>query len=112
MTDSEPLDRIPPGTFVDMDGRPITTLEWAELYERGVEARTLAYDDLGAVGVRTVWTGLWDPGGGELPFGTALLRGGRFAEELRQYGTKDGALAGHREAVNRIRASRQQEPRP
>lgn len=84
--------------FVGMDGQRLTLREYADLW-KDLPGRTLAEDVLptGQV-LRTVWSGLSDPFGGVLPFGSAVCPPGEAPGSIREvdsYGTREDALAGH-----------------
>lgn len=89
------------GLYVGLDGQPITLREFADLY-RDIESRILAEDVLASGRVlRTIWSGLRDPWGSVLPFGSAVCpprgtpSGSGQIREVEMYETREDALAGH-----------------
>lgn len=101
MSDSDPVWDEVRGYFVDLDGRPISMRQWADLRE-DLEARILAEDALPSGRLlRTMWHGHREPHGGVWPFGSAVCppRGQRAPlgsiHEVEEYDTRQDALAGH-----------------
>jgi len=94
---AHPPDGPLKGSFVDMDGNPMSLGAWAKAYG-DVEGRILARDtvisrDGTHVEIRTMWTGVYE-NGAQLPFGTAKGEGPTL-EVLEEYATKAEALDRH-----------------
>lgn len=97
------------GSFVDMDGNPMSVRAWAMAYE-DYRGRTLAEQeiigrsgsDLVGAGlrteIRTMWTGVID---GQRPFGTTVGAGADL-RVLQEYDSKAEALAGHQRWVDEL----------
>lgn len=88
-------------SFFDPDGNPISVEEWVKL-RADFNARTIAETALSnGVVVRTLWCGLKDPIAGLDVFSTCAGLLGRL-QSIRQYTTKEEALAGHGPIVERL----------
>ena len=98
--------------WYDFDGNPITIEEWDRLFH-DFERRQVAYTELGAVSVSTVWLGLdhrlpppIEEPGPPLIFETMIFTGNDDDEldhSTWRYPNKDAALAGHDQAVALVR---------
>lgn len=88
--------------FYDRAGKPLTTLEWAEVFERRFEEdreyHLVGSTHVGDVWISTIWDGI-DHNLGEGPpafFETVIFGEGYL---FSRYGSEEAALAGHDLAV-------------
>jgi hypothetical protein len=94
--------------FYILDGHtpvPVDLLTWAKYFETA--ERHVAKDVFGDVEVSTVFLGLdhnYSRTGPPLIFETMVF-GGELDQEMLRYPTWTKALAGHREMVERVRAT-------
>lgn len=81
--------------FVDRDGAPLDTLEWARLYEQD-GYRRVRWDSIDddAVIVSTIWQGILGPW--NQPFESAVMINGEIKEQFR-WSSQSTAIAGHTE---------------
>lgn len=110
--------------YFDRAGEPISMARWGELYELGVDAdgkfgaesyKRVGEDTVGPWWVSTVWLGInhnFGPGD-PLIFETMIFnRGdedgpeGPYHGDCTRYSSEAAALAGHRRAVDDLRACR------
>jgi len=85
------------------DGTPYTMLEWARDFENP-SVKKVAYDEVGDVGISTVWLGLNHQFGDGPPliFETMVFNG-PLDQEQERYSTEAEALAGHTRMVERVK---------
>ena len=97
------------GDYYDRECRPLTMMEWASrIGDR--DYKRVAWTEVGAYQVSTVWLGLnhnWNPDGPPLIFETMVFGGGNHDLDMDRYSTLAGALAGHEQTCLLIRATEQ-----
>lgn len=88
--------------YVDMDGRPVTLVEWLRLMADPASRWKLVHDVTATVRIVTTWFGtVRTPGVEDRPFQTAAFvgeaptYGGRRIHVLNDYANKADAVAGH-----------------
>lgn len=90
-------------TYWRLEGKtikPSTIEEWAQLMNDG-DSRRMAWDQMGDVGISTVFLGLdhnFDPDGPPLVFETMIFGGPNDQHEWR-YSTWAAAMNGHKRVV-------------
>lgn len=94
--------------LVDMDLRPITLRQWAEM--RKAPEAVLAEEEVSQptgprTSVKTIWTGDYVPQMQMWPFGTAVGGPGTW-DEVATWRTKQEALEGHRSVVQALKEGR------
>lgn len=90
-------------TFFDMDGNPISLLEWGRRLE-DMSSRILLRDTVGDKQLITMWHGFVDPRiAGARLFGTVLLHEGPVYQELETYDSKTEAAVGHARHLRRLK---------
>lgn len=95
--------------YYDREGRPLTRMEWASRVG-DYDYKRVAWTDIGAYQVSTVWLGLnhnWSPDGPPLIFETMVFGGGNHDLDMDRYSTLAGALAGHEQMCLLVRATEQ-----
>ena len=87
------------GRYFDMDGEPITLMEWAQLYET-TGARHIGSDERDGIHVSTVLLGLnHNYGDGPPLIFETMIFGGDHDQYQKRYSTKKQAEAGHKRAL-------------
>ena len=98
--------------FFDLDGEPISVLEWEVLFE-DFEGRQIAYTDVGEVRISTVWFGInyrFEDEGAPLIF-ESMVFGGEFDQTCDRYPNRHAALAGHDQLVTMVQSRAKKVPR-
>lgn len=85
--------------YVDPDGQPIDFARFNELLAEQDGFRVVAEDTIGAVRVRTMWSGVREPAVAVHPFGSAFVFADGGIREIEQYDSRDDALQGHARLV-------------
>lgn len=93
------------GQYFDKEGKEITLIEWAKLFEDR-DYQRIRHSDLGGVSVSTVWLGIdhnWGQQGPPVIFETMVF--GHYEEEFMvRYCTEDEAIIGHIAVVEQVLA--------
>jgi hypothetical protein len=103
------MDEIhtPNGLYFNIDGEPISLVEWANLFEM-LEYRSLNKTTVGELRISTVWLGVDHNQIGDIPliFETMVFLDASLLDVVytRRYTTKEQAVAGHAEVVELVRA--------
>jgi hypothetical protein len=89
-------------TWTFRDGSTTTdVLEWARKYEDD-DYRTVAYDNVGALRLSTIWQGM-PAVFGPNTYESAILSGHQLLWQVR-YDTEEEAVAGHARLLKRLNA--------
>lgn len=93
--------------FFDIEGKPITQKEWAALHRLPGYAE-LGQDFVSDHEITTRWQGIDRRGDGDkgppLIFDTTVFFNGEVDRDMILYSTKEEALKGHEEVVQRIKS--------
>ncbi len=92
--------------YIEVEGNPVpaTLMEWGS-WSKNIDNRRVASDYIGEVHVSTVFIGM-DQGFGQGPpllYETMVFRG-PMDGEIDRYSTREEALRGHQEMLNRVKA--------
>ena len=89
--------------YYDRDGRPMTSAEWMNDFERQNKKR-VAFDTINGFDISTVWLGLNHQfGDGPPMIFETMVFGGPLDQECERYSTEEEAISGHAAMCERVK---------